>query len=102
MVRTSSWYPREFQLEQNYPNPFNPSTTIRFLVPTRSHVTVTIYNILGQKVADIVNSDFQAGTYEKAWEGNVASGIYFYRIEATSSDSPQKKFVDVKKMVLIK
>ncbi len=94
--------PATYALEQNYPNPFNPSTTIRFLVPTKSHVTITIYNILGQKITELVNSDYQAGTFEEPWTGNVASGIYFYEIEAVSSNSPQQKFVEVKKMVLIK
>ena len=94
--------PTQYVLLQNYPNPFNPTTTIRFDVPFRSNVKITIYNILGQQIAEVVSREFQAGTWEQPWRGNVASGIYLCRIEATSSDSPTKKFVDVKKMVLIK
>jgi subtilisin family serine protease/photosystem II stability/assembly factor-like uncharacterized protein len=99
---TESQQPTSFALEQNYPNPFNPSTTIRFRVPSRSRVKLTIYNMLGQQIAEVANKEFDAGSYEQVWSGTVASGIYFYRIEATPDGNPGKKFVDVKKMVLIK
>jgi len=98
----SSSVPARFVLEQNYPNPFNPTTTIRFTVPVRSRVKLSVYNVLGQRIAEVVDKEFSAGSYEQVWGENVASGIYFYRIEATSLDKSGEKFVDVKKMVLIK
>ncbi len=94
--------PVGYALEQNYPNPFNPTTTIRFLVPIRSRVRLTVYNILGEQIAEVVNKEFDAGSYGQVWGGALASGIYFYRIEATSIDNPGEKFVEVKKMLMIK
>ena len=91
-----------FNLEQNYPNPFNPSTTIRFSIPERSRVRLSIYNLLGQQVAELANEEMGAGNFEKTWNANVASGLYFYRLEAVSVSNPGKRFVDVKKMILMK
>jgi len=77
--------PTTFVLEQNYPNPFNPSTTIRFGVPSRSHVTLTVFNTLGQKVAELVNTDIEGGYHEVHFDARaLASGIYFYRLQAES------------------
>lgn len=98
----SKTVPEVFTLEQNYPNPFNPSTTIRFCVPTRGHVRLAIYDILGRPVAELANEEMSAGSYERTWNSNVASGLYFYRIEAVSVADPGKRFVDVKKMVLLR
>ena len=89
-------------LEQNFPNPFNPTTTIQYGLPTRSQVSLRIYNILGQRVVDLVNAEQAAGYQSVVWNANVASGIYFYRIEAVSLADPGKRFVDVKKMVLVR
>jgi len=93
--------PDNYFLAQNYPNPFNPITTISYGLPEASHVKITIYNILGQKVIMLVNTDQPAG-YDKAlWDSrsnqgiDVSSGIYFCRLEAND-------FVDVKKMVLLR
>ncbi|MFA5403463.1 MAG: T9SS type A sorting domain-containing protein [Ignavibacteria bacterium] len=92
----STQLPKEFQLYQNYPNPFNPVTSIKFDIPNSSFVTMKIYDVLGKQIADIVNQDMEPGRYEVNWDGtNLASGIYFYRIEA-------KDFTKVMKMVLIK
>jgi hypothetical protein len=91
-----------FNLAQNYPNPFNPSTTIRFSIPERSRVRVTIFNLLGQQVAELANEEMGAGSYERTWNAIVASGLYFYRLEAVSLSNSGKRFVDVKKMVLLK
>ncbi len=80
--------PREFALDQNYPNPFNPATTIKFALPSPQHVTLTVFNILGQTVKTVVDDDLQAGQYARIWNGDdqrgraVASGIYFYRLDA--------------------
>jgi hypothetical protein len=94
--------PKVFGLLQNYPNPFNPSTTIRFSVPIRSRVRLTIFNLLGQPVAELVNEEMDAGNFERTWNGNVASGLYLYRVEAVSIRDPNSLFVDVKKMILLK
>ena len=94
--------PIQFQLFANYPNPFNPSTTIQFSVPLRSRVHLIIFNILGQQVAELANEEMGVGSYERIWNANVASGLYFYRLEAVSVSDPGKRFVDVKKMVLLK
>jgi photosystem II stability/assembly factor-like uncharacterized protein len=94
--------PVEFSLDQNYPNPFNPSTTIQFELPRRSRVKLAIYSMLGQKIAELVDKEFLAGTYTQTWKGGVASGIYFYRLEAVALDNSGTRFVGVKKMVLIK
>jgi hypothetical protein len=91
-----------YSLNQNYPNPFNPSTTIRFSVPERSQVRVTIFNLLGQQIAELANEEMSAGNFERVWNANVASGLYFYRLEAVSVSDPSKRFVGVKKMVLMK
>jgi hypothetical protein len=93
--------PEGFSLSQNYPNPFNPTTTFRFTVPKSSHVKIEIFNIVGQKVAVLVDDHMKPGFYTADWNGKdengrtVASGIYFYRMQADN-------FSDMKKMVLIK
>jgi|GEM_PF-1164882 len=90
-----------FRLEQNYPNPFNPETSIRFQIPKAIKTTLTIYNVLGQKVKTLVDSKLSAGTYTMRWKGvndlgnRVGSGVYFYRIEAGD-------FVKARKMLLVK
>ena len=94
--------PTGYVLAQNYPNPFNPSTTIRFDVATKSRVSLSIFNVLGQKVAELANGEMGTGSYEKIWNAHVASGLYIYRIEAVSVSDPSKRFVDEKKMVLLK
>ncbi len=94
--------PRDFTLEQNFPNPFNPATTIRFGLPYRSNVRLTIYNVLGQIVSELLNANVDAGHHERMWNADVASGMYFYRIEAVSTDDPGKRFVEVRKMILLK
>ncbi len=88
--------PSTFSLEQNYPNPFNPSTTIRFSIPVETDVHLNVYNALGQVVAEMVNERLKEGYHEVNFDAtNLTSGIYFYRLEAD-------KFVDVKKMIIIK
>jgi hypothetical protein len=74
--------PEGFMLEQNYPNPFNPSTEIRYHVSVSAPVTLKVFNIRGQEVATLVNSEQSAGTHTAVWNAtNVASGTYFYRLQ---------------------
>lgn len=93
--------PKSFELYQNYPNPFNPSTYIKYQLPEESFVRINIYNLLGQKIKTLINSNKKAGRYNTVWYGkdengnNVASGIYIYRIITD-------KNVISKKMILMK
>lgn len=88
--------PVKFELGQNYPNPFNPVTTIKYSVPKQAFVTLKIYDLLGREVKTLVNENRSAGTYEVEFNAfHLASGVYFYRMEAGD-------FVDVKKLVLLK
>jgi len=93
--------PRGFEVNQNYPNPFNPTTTISYDLPQSSHVSLEIFNVLGQRVRTLLEGDKPAGYYTATWDGSdnrgkgVASGIYFYRIKTGD-------FIETKKMVLLK
>ncbi len=89
--------PVHFSLEQNYPNPFNPSTTIKFQIPNSNFVTLEIYNLLGQKVATLVNEKLNTGTYTAEWNAaGLASGIYFYRLITSNGFSSMKKMIVLK------
>ena len=73
----------EFRLHKNYPNPFNPTTTIRYEIPNESHVTLTVYNVLGQRVATLVNETISAGAHEVHFDAeHLSSGSYIYRLQA--------------------
>lgn len=88
--------PTEFALSQNYPNPFNPSTEIGFSLPEASHVTLEVYNILGQQVQVLADRQFGAGTHFVTWDASrYPSGMYFYRIVTDTK-------VETKKMLLLK
>ncbi len=88
--------PTEFALSQNYPNPFNPSTTISFDVPSSSDVVISVYNMLGQKVVDLVNDAYAPGVYNVQWSGlnadgkPVGSGLYIYRMNAGDYSATSK------------
>ncbi len=97
-----SLVPKSFALYQNYPNPFNPSTEIRYDLPERSRVVITIFNDLGVTVATPVSDVQNAGEYRITWEPAVASGVYFYRIQATSSEHPSISFQKVLKAIIVK
>jgi flagellar hook assembly protein FlgD len=69
-------------LLQNYPNPFNPTTTIGYNIPNRAHVTLTVFNILGEEVSLIQNEEQEAGHHEVAFDGSgLSSGVYLYKIQ---------------------
>lgn len=95
--------PKTYALEQNYPNPFNPTTMIHYQLSMDSRVTLKVYNTLGQVVATLVDG-VQSASYQSAeWDASsIASGIYFYRLEATSTSDPTKSFAQVKKMILMR
>ncbi len=88
--------PVKVELAQNYPNPFNPATTIRFGIPQEGKVKLVIYNVLGQKVKELVNDSRNAGYYTVIWNGRgdhghaVSSGVYLYRIESGGSSKTMK------------
>ena len=88
--------PKEFKLSQNYPNPFNPVTNIKYNIPKDVMVSIKVYDITGREISKLVNEYKKAGYYNVTFNGgNLASGIYYYRIQAGD-------FVQIKKMVLIK
>ncbi len=94
----SSEYPNHFILYQNYPNPFNPTTKIKFDIPANivGQTFLSVYDITGREIQTLVNESLQPGSYEVTFDGsNLASGVYFYRIQS-------EDFVSVKRMVLIK
>jgi len=95
-VRGTNQIPKQFVLKQNYPNPFNPTTTITFDLPSKSNVSLVIYDILGKEVMKLADGEYEPGSYNFTADlSNLASGIYVYRVKAGT-------FTDVKKMVLTK
>jgi hypothetical protein len=85
-----------YKLEQNYPNPFNPSTNIRFNIIKKGHVSMKIYDALGNEVTTLVNEELNINSYEATWNASgKASGVYFVKL--ITGD-----FTDVKKMILLK
>jgi hypothetical protein len=88
--------PNGYSLSQNYPNPFNPSTTIKYSVPERSRVTLTIYGILGNEIETLINEEKEAGSYAVTWSNQrLATGVYFYRLTAG-------KYTQTRKMMLVR
>jgi len=98
--------PKTYSLAQNFPNPFNPATTIRFALPQQSQVTISVYNVLGQQVGRLLDVALPAGFHEVRWTAQnatgapVASGIYFYRMDATGASGDH--FSSVKKMLVLR
>ncbi len=99
--RVESTIPDKFTLSNAYPNPFNPTTNFNFTIAQSGLVRIAIYNILGQKIKTLINTEMQAGSYKATWDGtdnygtHVSSGIYFYRMET-------QNFSATKKMILMK
>ena len=95
-VELTTEIPKHFSLSQNYPNPFNPMTTINYSIQSESYVSLTLYNELGQRVANLVNGNKKAGEYQVSFDASsLSSGIYIYRLKAGNYSA-------VKKMVLLK
>ena len=98
--------PSVYTLEQNYPNPFNPSTQIKFSLPVISNVKIVVYNLIGEVVREIVNTELNSGVHTVQWNSEdesgkrVSSGVYFYELRANEIDG--KQFNQVMKMVLLK
>lgn len=95
-VHESSKELYKYSLSENYPNPFNPTTTINYIVPKQSFISITIYNSLGKEVGVIVNENKSAGNYSVEFDASkLASGIYFYQLKTSG-------FIQTKKMILLK
>jgi len=96
--------PMTFGMSQNYPNPFNPATRIQYQVPANARVTMELFDVTGQKIAELINTELSAGYYTYdlvAGEFGLASGIYFYRMIATEIGTG-KNFAETKKMIMLK
>jgi hypothetical protein len=88
--------PKSYELHQNYPNPFNPVTKLRFDIPKSGHVSIVLYDVLGNEAARLVDENMNEGFYETEYNAeHLASGVYFYKLESGS-------YISVKKMILIK
>ncbi len=89
--KNTSVLPEEFSLSQNHPNPFNPVTEISFSLPQANQVSLDVYNITGQKVAEIASGQFEAGNHSVTWDASgQASGVYFYRLQAGEFEATRK------------
>ena len=88
--------PTEFNLYQNYPNPFNPTTIIRYEIPVTGKVILSVYNLLGQKVSELVNKNQSAGSYSVIWDArSFSSGVYIYQL-TSGNYSVSKKLLLLK------
>ena len=96
--------PTAYELDQNYPNPFNAGTVISYHLPHRAHITLSVYNTLGQKVITLVDGPVEAGSRSVQFSGTgLASGVYFYRLEARQQESgPAEAFVKSRKLLLLR
>jgi len=97
-----SGIPDRYALLQNYPNPFNPSTTITFALPVQSRVTIAIYNLLGQRVAELLNGEMERGYHSVLWHAGSASGVYFCRMEASASGTTGRQFQRTMKLMVLR
>ncbi|RPI04395.1 MAG: T9SS C-terminal target domain-containing protein [Ignavibacteriae bacterium] len=94
--------PGQYALSQNYPNPFNPSTMIHYSLPARSLVNIKIFDLLGRRIQELVNDEMDSGEHLVEWRTDIASGIYFYRMEAAPVDKSLPSFRRTKMMVHLK
>jgi plastocyanin len=90
----TSMQPDAFRLRQNFPNPFNPSTTISFDIPSPTHVSIKVYNLIGEMIATIADENMSAGSYSMVWNAaSIPSGVYFYRLNAGQFTQTRKLMV---------
>jgi len=96
--------PTQYKLLQNYPNPFNPLTTIQFSLPTAGHISLKVYNVLGEEIAVLIDGNMNAGAYKIPFNAaGFSSGVYFYRISVKGNlAGKSKEFTAIKKMILLK
>lgn len=95
--------PTSYAILQNFPNPFNPATVFKYELPASSHISLRIFDLLGQVVSTLVDEKQDAGLKSVDWNaGDISSGIYFYRLEAVDVNNPSNSFVQTKKMILLK
>jgi hypothetical protein len=88
--------PTQFNLYQNYPNPFNPTTIIKYEIPVTGKVVLSVFNLLGQEVSELVNQNQSAGLYEVTWDArNFSSGVYIYQL-SSGNHSVSKKLLLLK------
>ena len=96
LVNPNNSLPKKFELGQNFPNPFNPATTIRYMIPRNSFVSLTVYNILGSEITSLVGEVQSAGVHTVTFDASaLSSGLYFYRLRS-------EQFTDTKSMILLK
>ena len=101
--------PETFSLHQNYPNPFNPVTSIKYDLPEQTHVTLTIYDLMGRELTQLINTSQEAGYKSVQWDATdktgkpVSAGVYLYQIQARQIEGGQAgAYIQTKKMVLLK
>lgn len=100
---TASGLPDKFELYQNYPNPFNPATQIRFSIAEQEFVSLRVYDLLGRELATLVDGVLPAGSHTTTWNPtNMASGVYFYRLEVVDTKNTLRRSIRVNKMLLMK
>jgi hypothetical protein len=96
MASSEDALPSSYTLEQNYPNPFNPETSIKFSLPQAARVRLTVFNVLGQAVNELIDRELPRGVHSAMWDGTdgggrpVASGVYFYRLETDAVQLTRK------------
>lgn len=107
LVGNAPEIPEHFELFSNYPNPFNPTTTIRFALPVSSEVMLRVYDVVGREVATLAEGIREAGYHTVVWNGQsisgtpMASGVYFFRLNAKAADG-SRSFTDMKKIMFLK
>ncbi len=107
-ILLSPQLPKKHELQQNYPNPFNPTTTIEYSLSAQANVRVTVFDVNGKQVRQLVNGIKTAGRHSVLWDARddsgkmVSSGVYFYRLEVKSTNGSTSSFVKVRKMILMK
>jgi ligand-binding sensor domain-containing protein len=101
-TRNSPEPPSGFALAPNYPNPFNPSTRISYTVPEEGFVRISVFDALGREIERLVNGRMPAGTHATEWHPSVASGVYFYRIEFSTTGHGGRSFAATRKMILLR